>query len=92
MQLRRLETQHNVSAPASLLARTVHYQRRNLVTVLLVGGVAFREDECPIANATAAANLSAMNRIALSAMNSDSTCKQGIKTKRKRSGWDHMTT
>lgn len=50
--------------------------------------VAFREDECPIENATAAANLSAMNRIALSALKSDTSIKRSIKGKRKNAGWD----
>lgn len=50
--------------------------------------VAFREDDCPIENPTAAANVSAMNRLALSALKSDTQVKRGIKTKRKVAGWD----
>lgn len=50
--------------------------------------VAFREDECQIENPTAAANISAMNRLALSAFKSDTKVKRGIKTKRKVAGWD----
>ena len=49
--------------------------------------VAFREDECQISNPTAAANLSAMNRLALSVLKSDTTIKRGVKTKRKVAGW-----
>jgi predicted transposase YbfD/YdcC len=49
--------------------------------------VAFREDECPIENPTAAANVSAMNRLALSALKSDTRIKRGIATKRKVAGW-----
>ena len=50
--------------------------------------VAFREDECPIANATAAANLLAMNRIALSALKSDKSIKRSVKGKHKNTSWD----
>lgn len=50
--------------------------------------VAFREDDCPIENPTAAANVSAMNRLALSAFKSDTQVKRGIKTKRKVAGWN----
>lgn len=50
--------------------------------------VAFREDDCQIENPTAAANLSAMNRLAVSAFQSDTKVKRGIKTKRKVAGWD----
>lgn len=50
--------------------------------------VAFREDECGIENATAAANLSAMNRIALLALKSDTSIKRSVKGKRKNAGWD----
>ena len=56
--------------------------------------VAFREDECPIANATAAANLSAMNRIALSALKSDSDLqtRDQNETQTKRLGpHDYLT-
>lgn len=49
--------------------------------------VAFREDECPIENPTAAANVSAMNRLALSALKSDTRIKRGMATKRKVAGW-----
>lgn len=50
--------------------------------------VAFREDACLIENPTAAANVSAMNRLAVSAFRSDTKIKRGIKTKRKVAGWD----
>lgn len=50
--------------------------------------VAFREDDCPIENPTAAANVSAMNRLALSALKADDQIKRGIATKRKVAGWN----
>lgn len=50
--------------------------------------VAFREDACRIENPTAAANLSAMNRLALSALTSDQSVKRGVATKRKVAGWN----
>ena len=49
--------------------------------------VAFREDACAIQNPTAAANVSAMNRLALSALKSDTRIRRGIATKRKVAGW-----
>ena len=49
--------------------------------------VAFREDACRIENPTAATNLSAMNRLALSAIKSDKIVKRGVATKRKVAGW-----
>lgn len=39
--------------------------------------VAFREDDCQIENPTAAANLSAMNRLAVSAFQADTKVKRG---------------
>lgn len=50
--------------------------------------VAFREDECQIQNRNAAANVSTMNRLALSALKGDTQIKRGIKTKRKVAGWN----
>ena len=49
--------------------------------------VAFREDACRIENPTTATNLSAMNRLALSAIKSDKIVKRGVATKRKVAGW-----
>ena len=49
--------------------------------------VAFGEDGCTISNPTAAANLSALNRLALSAFTSDDQIQRGVKTKRKVAGW-----
>lgn len=50
--------------------------------------VAFREDMCRVINANAAANISAMNRLALSKLKANKTVKRGVATKRKVAGWD----
>jgi predicted transposase YbfD/YdcC len=50
--------------------------------------VAFREDACQIENPTAAANVSALNRLALSALTADQSVKRGVATKRKVAGWN----
>lgn len=50
--------------------------------------VAFREDMCRVINPNAAANISAMNRLALSILKANNTVKRGVATKRRVAGWD----
>ena len=50
--------------------------------------VAFREDMCRVVNVNAAANISAMNRLALSVLKANQSVKRGVATKRRVAGWD----
>ena len=70
--------QHNLGAS---------YDRSIENSLYWVLDVAFGEDNCTISNPTAAANLSALNRLALSALKSDEQIQRGVKTKRKVAGW-----
>jgi predicted transposase YbfD/YdcC len=51
--------------------------------------VGFNEDDCRVRKGNAAENFSILRRIALNLLNQEKTRKIGIKTKRKRCGWDH---
>ena len=50
--------------------------------------VAFNEDDCRVRMGNAAENLSRVRRIALMLLKKDKTCKLGVKSKRKKAGWD----
>jgi len=50
--------------------------------------VAFSEDDCRVRMGNAAENLSRVRRIALMLLKKDKTCKLGVKSKRKKAGWD----
>ncbi len=50
--------------------------------------VAFDEDDCRIRKDHAPANLSLIRHIALNLLRREKTCKNGIKVKRTKAGWD----
>ncbi len=56
--------------------------------------IAFREDDNRVRDRNAAANLAILRRFALSLLKQEKTAKVGIKTKRKRAGWndDYLLT
>ncbi len=51
--------------------------------------VQFAEDDSRIRKDNAPQNLAIIRQIALNLLNQDKTIKAGIKTKRKRAGWDN---
>ena len=51
--------------------------------------IAFREDDNRVRDRNAAANLAILRRFALSLCKQEKTAKVGIKTKRKRAGWNN---
>ncbi len=63
-----------------------HWQVENCLHWVL--DVAFDEDQCRIRAGYAAENLATIRRLALNALKADKTTKVGVKTKRKRAGWD----
>jgi hypothetical protein len=56
--------------------------------------VAFGEDDCRVRVGNAAENLSRVRRIALMLLQRDKSCKLGVKSKRKKAGWnrDYLLT
>jgi predicted transposase YbfD/YdcC len=50
--------------------------------------IGFREDECQIKEARSAENLAAIRHIGLNLLKQEKSCRLGIKSKRKRAGWD----
>jgi predicted transposase YbfD/YdcC len=50
--------------------------------------IGFREDECQIREAQSAANLAAIRHIGLNLLKQEKSCRLGIKSKRKKAGWD----
>jgi predicted transposase YbfD/YdcC len=52
--------------------------------------IAFNEDQCRIRAGNAAANFTLIRHLALNILKNDTTCKRGIKTKRKRAAWDNQ--
>jgi len=51
--------------------------------------VSFAEDACRVRKDHGPENLSVIRRIALNLLKKESTCKLGIKSKRKKAGWNH---
>lgn len=62
-----------------------HWRIENSVHWLL--DVSFSEDACRVRKDHGAENLSILRRIALNLLKRESTCKLGIKSKRKKAGW-----
>jgi predicted transposase YbfD/YdcC len=50
--------------------------------------IGFREDECRVREARAAENLNMLRHIGLNLLKQEKSCKLGIKSKRKKAGWD----
>jgi predicted transposase YbfD/YdcC len=50
--------------------------------------IGFREDECQIKEAQSAENLAAIRHIGLNLLKQEKSCRLGIKSKRKKAGWD----
>jgi len=50
--------------------------------------VAFREDDCLLRKGNGPENFALLRRIALNLLKQDTLCNRGIKTKRRRCGWD----
>ena len=50
--------------------------------------IAFREDDCRVRQGHADENLAIIRHIALNKLKNESSCKRGIKGKRKKAGWD----
>ena len=50
--------------------------------------VAFNEDDCRIRKDNSPANFSLMRQMALNLLRQEKTCKNGIKVKRSKAGWD----
>ena len=50
--------------------------------------IGFREDDCRVREAKAAENLATVRHIGLNLLKQEKSCKLGIKSKRKKAGWD----
>ena len=50
--------------------------------------IGFREDECQVREATSAENLATLRHIGLNLLKQEKSCQLGIKSKRKKAGWD----
>ena len=50
--------------------------------------IGFREDECRVREARSAENLATVRHIGLNLLKQEKSCKLGIKSKRKKAGWD----
>jgi len=50
--------------------------------------IGFREDDCRVSEATSAENLATLRHIGLNLLKQETSCRLGIKSKRKKAGWD----
>lgn len=50
--------------------------------------IGFREDECRVREAKSAENLATLRHIGLNLLKQEKSCKLGIKSKRKKAGWN----
>jgi predicted transposase YbfD/YdcC len=50
--------------------------------------IGFREDDCQIREAQSAENFAAIRHIGLNLLKQEKSCRRGIKSKRKKAGWD----
>jgi len=49
--------------------------------------IGFREDNCQIKESNAVENLATIRQIGLNLLKQETSCRRGIKTKRKKAGW-----
>lgn len=77
-----------LGAGAATLAKAVraHWAVENQLHWSL--DVSFAEDACLVRKDHAPANLALIRRIALTLLRQENTCRLGIKSKRRRAGWD----
>jgi predicted transposase YbfD/YdcC len=50
--------------------------------------IAFREDDSRVRTGNAAENFAILRHLALNLLKQETTCKLGIKSKRRKAGWD----
>lgn len=50
--------------------------------------IGFREDDCRVCEAKSAENLATIRHIGLNLLKQETSCRLGIKSKRKKAGWD----
>ncbi len=50
--------------------------------------IGFREDDCRVREAKSAENLATLRHIGLNLLKQEESCKLGIKSKRKKAGWN----
>ena len=50
--------------------------------------IGFREDDCRVCEAKSAENLATVRHIGLNLLKQETSCRLGIKSKRKKAGWD----
>lgn len=65
-----------------------HWQVENNLHWVL--DVAFREDKCRIRKDNAPENFAMLRHIALNLLKKETSCKNGIKAKRLKAGWDEQ--
>ena len=51
--------------------------------------IGFREDDCRVREKKSGENLATLRHIGLNLLKQETSCKRGIKTKRKKAGWDN---
>jgi len=78
----------SLEANAELALRSVrgHWAIENSLHWCL--DIGFREDECRVREAKSAENLASVRHIGLNLLKQEKSCKLGIKSKRKKAGWD----
>jgi predicted transposase YbfD/YdcC len=75
------------NAKRLLWATRAHWGLENSVHWVL--DIAFDEDRCRIRKDHAPANFSLLRQMALNLLRQEKTCKNGIKVKRSKAGWDN---
>ncbi len=74
------------NAEAALRAVRGHWAIENQLHWCL--DIGFREDDCRVREAKSAENLATVRHIGLNLLKQEKSCKLGIKSKRKKAGWD----
>jgi predicted transposase YbfD/YdcC len=82
-----ISSRRTLSAKQALAAVRSHWGIENSLHWVL--DVAFREDDCRVRAANAAANFSAVRQLALGLLKKRTEAKCGIKIRRQRAGWEN---
>jgi predicted transposase YbfD/YdcC len=86
-----IERRYSISSLGAQAQQALRAMRRHWAVENELHGcldIGLREDECQIREAQSAENFAAIRHLGLNLLKQEKSCRLGIKSKRKKAGWD----